>query len=271
MDKYFKTNRKLWDDWAKVNVGSEIYDVEGFKKGRCMLPEVEVEEVGSVEGKSMLHLQCHFGQDTLCWARRGAKVTGVDFSEKGIDQAILLAKELDIPAKFICSNVYDLASVLDEKYDIVFTSIGVILWLPDLRRWAETVLHFLKPGGVFYIHEFHPAAYMLDDADDVKVPTIVYPYFNSGEPLRSELDGSYADPDADVHNTCYDWPHSMSEVVNSLIEVGLRIEFVNEFNYSVFKLLPFLIQGDDGMWRFDDIAGGLPLMFSIRATKGPLG
>ncbi len=267
MNEYFKTNRKLWDDLTKIHFESEFYDVEGFKKGKCMLLDVEIEEIGSVADKSLLHLQCHFGQDTLCWARLGAKVTGMDFSEKAIDQAILLAKELDIPARFICCDVYELARVLDEKYDIVFTSAGVLEWLPDLRRWADVISHFLKPNGIFYIHEFHPVAYMLDDADEVKTPTMRYPYFNSDEPLQVIMEGSYANPDADIHSTSYDWTHSMGEIINSLIEVGLRIEYVHEFNYSVCKLHPFLTQGDDRMWRFPGVAGGLPLMFSIRAIK----
>lgn len=267
MNDYFKTNRKLWDNLTKIHVESEFYDVQGFKKGRCMLPDVEIEEVGSVAGKSLLHLQCHFGQDTLCWARLGAEVTGMDFSQKAIDQATLLAKELGIPARFICSDVYELDKCLDEKYDIVFTSAGVLAWLPDLRRWAEVISHFLRPNGIFYIHEFHPAAYMLDDADDVKTPTIRYPYFNSDGPMRFEESGSYADPNADVDSTNYEWPHSMGEIINSLIEAGLEIEYLHEFNYCTYKSKPFLTQGDDRMWRFPNLAGGLPLMFSIRAVK----
>ena len=267
MNEYFKTNRKLWDDCTKIHFDSEFYDVQGFKKGKCTLPDVEIEEVGNVAGKNLLHLQCHFGQDTLCWARLGAKVTGMDFSEKGINQAVLLANELDIPARFICCNVYDLTEHLDEKYDIVFTSAGVLNWLPDLRLWAEVISHFLKPNGIFYIYEFHPTTYMFDDADDAKTPTIRYPYFNLDEPLRFEFDGSYAEPDADIHNTNYEWTHSMGEIINSLIEAGLKIEYLHEFNYCPYKLHPFSTQDDDGMWRFSDIAGGLPLMFSIRAIK----
>lgn len=267
MNEYFKTNRKLWDDLTKIHFESEFYDVEGFKKGKCTLLDVEIEQVGSVAGKSLLHLQCHFGQDTLCWARLGAKVTGMDFSQKAIDQAILLAKELDIPARFICCDVYELDRHLDEKYDIVFTSAGVLAWLPDLSRWADIISHFLKPNGIFYIHEFHPAAYMFDDADDAKTPTVRYPYFKLDEPLYFEESGSYADPDADIHNINYEWTHSMGEIINSLIEAGLTIEYLHEFNYSVCKLHPFLTQGDDRMWRFPSVTGGLPLMFSIRAVK----
>jgi len=267
VNEYFKTNRKLWDDLTKIHFESEFYDVEGFKKGKCTLLNVEIDEVGSVTDKSLLHLQCHFGQDTLCWARLGAKITGMDFSKKAIEQAISLAKELDIPARFICCDVYELAKHLDEKYDIVFTSAGVLAWLPDLKRWAEVISHFLKPNGIFYIREFHPAAYMFDDADNVKTPTIRYPYFKLDEPLRFEESGSYANPNADINSIDYEWTHSMSEIINSLIEAGLKIEYLHEFNYCTYKSHPFLTQGDNGMWRFSDVVGGLPLMFSIRAVK----
>ena len=267
MDKCFKTNRKLWNDLTKIHFESEFYDVEGFKKGKCMLPDVEIKEVGNVVGKSLLHLQCHFGLDTLCWARLGAKVTGVDFSEKAINQATLLAKELDINASFICCDVYELANCLDEKYDIVFTSAGVITWLPYLRQWAEVISHFLKPNGIFYIHEFHPTANIFDDVDEAKSPTIRYPYFKLDEPLHIKSEGSYADPGADIDSTSYEWCHGMGEIVNSLIEAGLKIEYLHEFNDGIYKSHPFLVQGDDGMWRFPGVAGGLPLMFSIRAAK----
>ena len=253
---------------TNIHFGSAFYDVEGFKKGKCTLLDVEVEEVGDVAGKSLLHLQCHFGQDTLCWSRLGAEVTGVDYSEKAIAQANLLAKELGISATFICSDVYELDSHLDGKFDVIFTSAGVISWLPDLRGWAETILSFLKPRGVFYIREFHPAAYMFDDSEESRIPAVRYPYFKLDEPMRFKNDGSYADPDADVIRTTYEWSHGIGEIVNALIDAGFKMDFLHELNYSSYKSHPFLIQGQDGMWRYPGLAGGLPLMFSIRAIKG---
>lgn len=267
MAEYFKTNRKLWDDLTKIHFESEFYDVEGFKKGKSTLLKVELDEVGDVAGKRLLHLQCHFGQDTLCWARLGAEVTGVDFSEKAINQATSLGKELDISAKFVCCDVYELAKHIEEKYDIVFTSAGVLAWLPDLKRWADVISHFLKPNGIFYIREFHSAASIFDDANDAKTPTVRYPYFKLDKPLYFEDSGSYAAPDAKVDFVSYEWIHGMGEIINSLIEAGLEIEYLHEFNYCTYQSHPFLAQGDDGMWRFSDVQGGLPLMFSIRAIK----
>jgi len=265
MDKYLKANKKLWDDLTKIHYESDFYDVEGFKKGNCSLTDIEVEEVGDVTGKSLLHLQCHFGQDTLSWARRGADVTGVDFSEKGINQAISLAKELDIPAKFIRCDIYELDKNLDDKFDIVFTSAGVLIWLPDSKRWAEIISHFLKPKGIFYIREFHPFTYIFND--EAETPIIGYPYFKTNKPIESGDDVDYANPNIMVEGTSYEWPHSMAEIINSLINAGLKIEFLHEFNYSVCQLYSFLKKCDDGMWRYDGAEGDLPLMFSIRAIK----
>jgi SAM-dependent methyltransferase len=265
MDEYFKANQKMWDEITPVHYHSNFYDVDGFKKGKCTLLDVEVEEVGDVTGKSLLHLQCHFGQDTLCWARRGANVTGVDFSEKGVEQAISLSKELDIPAKFICCDIYDLDKKLNEKFDVIFTSAGVLIWLEDLKRWAEIIAHFLKPNGVFYIREFHPVEMLFDDESET--PKIKYPYFKSDKPLKFEPAPDYADPDYTVESIDYEWTYSMGDIINSLIGAGLDIEYLHEFNYSQFKSHPFLTQGKNRMWRYEGIKGGLPLMFSIKARK----
>ncbi|MCG2767215.1 MAG: class I SAM-dependent methyltransferase, partial [Anaerolineae bacterium] len=172
MTNYLETNRELWNGWAKLHIESAYYDVEGFKAGGESLHPLEIEEVGDVSGKTLLHLQCHFGQNTLSWARRGARVTGVDFSDDAIALACSLSRELDIEAEFIRSDIYDLPEVLDRQFDIVFTSYGVLCWLPDLTRWAEIVARYLSPGGTFYIAEFHPLLTMFDDAGE----RLAFPY-----------------------------------------------------------------------------------------------
>ena len=263
MNEYLKTNRDLWDKWTGIHVESKFYDVPGFKAGKCSLLDVDVAEMGDVTGKSLLHLQCHFGQDTLSWARRGATVTGVDFSTKAIAQAKTLASECNLDARFICCNLYDLPKHLDETFDIVFTSAGVLLWLPDLHQWAQLIRRYLKPGGMFYIREFHPFACMMDT--DKPEPT--EPYFKVGHPQKWTLEGSYANPDADIIADSYDWPVAMGEIVTELINAGLQIEFLHEFDYSQCQLMSYLKQSDDGQWRYNDLPGGLPLMFSIRAIK----
>lgn len=166
MEKYFQANRKLWDSWIQLNAASASYDVAGFKQGKCTLLYIECEEVGDVKGKNLLHLQCYFGMDTLSWARRGANVMGVDFDERAITLARFLTNELKIPANFTCCNIYDLPQHLAGEFDIVFTSEGVLCWLPDLKRWAEIIAHFLKSNGFFYIHEFHPFEYIFDDSNE---------------------------------------------------------------------------------------------------------
>lgn len=235
MDEYMTSNRRLWDDWTAIHEKSKFYDVEGFRNGRSSLKSIELEELGDVSGKTLLHLQCHFGIDTMSWARLGAEVTGVDFSEQAIELACSLSEETGIPARFVRSNIYDLPDVLSDEFDIVFTSYGVLSWLPDLRRWAKVISHFLKPGGVFYIVEAHPLAYVFDDENEVGL-RVRYPYFHGPEPLRFETHGSYAVPDADHHSVEYSWDHSLGEILNSLVAAGLRVEHLHEFPYCAWKI-----------------------------------
>ena len=266
MDKYLKNNRELWNEITPIHACSAFYDVEGFKKGRSsMLYPIELEEMGDVTGKSLLHLQCHFGMDTLSWARLGAKVTGVDFSDKAIELARSLSKELEIEADFICSDIYKLPDVLDEEFDIVYTSAGVLCWLPDLKRWAEVISHILKPGGFFYILEGHPFMMVFDDSPDVTEPKVHYSYFHDPEPMKFEPEEDYAIPGVITKHGSYEWTHSMSDIINSLISSGLRIEFLHEFPMIFFKRFPFMEQDDDGLWQIK--GNKLPLVFTLKATK----
>ena len=266
MDKAGESNLKVWDSWVEGHAGSEFYDVAGFKAGRCTLKPIEVAEVGDVAGMRLLHLQCHFGMDTLSWARRGARVTGADFSPKAISLATSLAVELDLPAEFVCSDIYDLPQNLEGKFDIVYTSAGVLCWLADLAGWARVIAQFLAPDGFFYIREFHPFAGMLDDGADA--PRVRYPYFHQADPLVFDGGGdSYAGGKTPPGGATHEWPHSLSDVIQSLIDAGLRIEFLHEFPFTTYQAYPFLKRGDDGLWRYP---GGpdLPLMFSVKASAG---
>jgi SAM-dependent methyltransferase len=266
MDDYMKNNRELWNEITPIHAQSKFYDVEGFKKGSSgMLYPVELEEMGDVRGKSLLHLQCHFGMDTLSWARLGAKVTGVDFSDKSIALARSLSEELGMEADFICSDIYKLSDVLYEKFDIVYTSGGVLCWLPDLKKWAEIISHFLKPGGFFYILEGHPFSCVFDDSPDATEPKVKYPYFHGPEPDKWEPEGDYAEPDAVVTHGSYEWTHSMGDIINSLIATGLRIEFLHEFPEIFYKCYAFMEQDDSGRWRVK--GDKLPLIFTLKATK----
>jgi SAM-dependent methyltransferase len=258
-----ETNRKVWDERTAIHVGSAWYDVEGFKQGRCSLRSVELGEVGDVTGKRLLHLQCHFGLDTLSWARRGAKVTGVDFSPEAIAIARRLADEVHLDAEFVCSDVNDLPRALDGLFDIVFTSYGVLAWLPDLVRWAEVIARFLDDGGTFYIVEKHPLSRALVEEEGKLVAA--KPYLDVG-PIVVRSERTYADSDATLTNDTYcQWRHSLGDVINALTGAGLRIEFLHEFPFSLWHLRS-MVQSEDGWWRLSD-RDDLPLMFSLRARK----
>ena len=267
MNKYMDRNRETWNAWTDLHEKSEEYDIASFKKGDCRLHSIERAELTDVAGKSLLHLQCHFGLDTLSWAQRGARVVGVDFSEHSIELAKRISKETGIDAEFICSNIYDLPDVLDEKFDIVFTSYGVLIWLPDMDRWGRVVSHFLKPAGTFFIAEFHPFACVFDDNPGVVEPKIGYPYFHQDEPLRFEGKGSYAAPESDYVSVTHEWSHSMSDIVNALIKAGLTIEHLHEFPYCASKMNDGQVKGEDGWWRMKTLQESIPLSFSIKARK----
>lgn len=267
-DEYRKANRALWNEWTRIHAKSEFYNVEGFKAGRSTLNSFELEEMGDVAGKSLLHLQCHFGMDTMSWARVGAKATGVDFSDEAVRLAEQLNQELGLDAEFVCSDLYELPEVLKGQFDIVYTSNGVLAWLPDLTRWAQVVAHFLKPGGTFYMAELHPFALVFDDENSSEL-RVRYPYFHNPEPMVFEVQGTYADREAEVEQKLeYEWTHSLSEILNSLIKAGLRIDFLHEFSFCTYEMLPGLMErGEDGLWRLKENDGSLPLMFSLKAVK----
>jgi len=268
MNEHLDANLAWWNERVLHHAASKFYDVESFKKGRITLMPLERRELGSVEGRSLLHLQCHFGLDTLSWARLGAQVTGADFSTEAISLARALASELEIDANFVQSDIYDLPGVHNAVYDIVYTSYGVLSWLPDLTRWAQVIAHFLKPGGTFYIAEIHPFAYVFNDEDDAEDLEVHYPYFHHPEPLRFEFDGSYAAPEVRTnHNVTYEWSHSLSDVINAVLCAGLQLEFLHEFPFASFKMYPFLEEGKDGWWWLEGKSGSIPMTFSLKATR----
>jgi SAM-dependent methyltransferase len=266
MDEFLKANQKLWDEWTGEHEKSPFYDLEGFKAGKERLKSIELEEVGDVRDKSLLHLQCHFGLDTLAWARHGATVTGVDLSSESIALARSLSDELQVPATFVCSDILTLPENLQGQFDIVFTSYGILHWLRDLKRWAQVIDHFLKPGGFFYIVEDHPfmRVFSSDPEFGIKPDN---PYFFSEEPYKAETAGTYATNFQGKKRTYYMWDHSIGEVINSLIDAGLRIEFLHEFPFALRAKFPNMVEGKDGYWRFPGEFRMIPLLFSLKAGK----
>jgi SAM-dependent methyltransferase len=266
MDDYLQANQRLWDQWTLEHEKSSFYDLAGFRAGKDRLRSIELSELGNVSGKTLLHLQCHFGMDTLAWARRGAVATGVDLSENSIALARSLSQELNISARFYCSDIYELPEILSGEFDIVFTSYGVLHWLRDLKRWGEIIAHFLKPNGIFYIVEDHPFFRMFTTEDEIKMK-VANPYFFSEKPDQVEMAGSYATENQGESATFYIWNHSLGEILGALIDTGLSIEFLHEFPYAARAKFPFMEKGQDGWWRLPAQYVQIPFLFSLQARK----
>ncbi|NIG55988.1 bifunctional 2-polyprenyl-6-hydroxyphenol methylase/3-demethylubiquinol 3-O-methyltransferase UbiG [Chitinophaga sp. Cy-1792] len=260
--KWFSVNKQLWNNKTEVHLRSEFYAVAGFKAGKSSLNQVELTEVGEVAGKQLLHLQCHFGMDTISWAKQGAVVTGLDLSDKAIDTATALAAELQVPATFVCANVYDTVQVIPGVFDIVYTSYGTIGWLPDLDIWANAIATKLKPGGFFYMVDFHPIVWMFDD----QFTKIQYSYFNHA-PIVETTNGTYADRQADLHDTAYGWNHPTSEVLNALKRAGLTLDFFNEHASSPYNCFANTVEVTPGEFQIKGLEDKIPMLFSLKCTK----
>jgi len=261
-EDYIRKNKDAWDKRTGVHLDSAFYDVAGFLKGRSSLNPTELALLGNVQDKRILHLQCHFGQDSLSLARMGARVTGVDFSETAIEQARQLNAQLQLNADFVCCDLYDLPQHLDGQFDIVFTSYGVIGWLPDLQRWGAVISRFLKPGGRFVMVEFHPLVWIFDN----DFTHIRYSYFNT-ETIEEESTGSYTDRSAPIRYTEVSWNHSLDEVFNGLWQNGLQLTGFREYDFSHYPCFAGMHAAAEGAYRITALGDKAPLMYSLTALK----
>ncbi len=263
-EDWLETNRALWDERVPIHVGSDFYDVRRFLSGRSSLREFEPPEMGDVDGCTLVHPQCHFGLDTLSWARLGARVTGLDFSAPAVEAARSIAVQAGIEAEFVNANVYDAARALEgRRFDIVYTGLGAIIWLPDIDRWAQTMVSLLEPGGRFYLVEFHPITDVFAD-DSLELRRS---YFDRGPHVYDEP-GTYADLSAPTeHNRSVEWSHTLGDVISALVAAGLRIEFLHEHDHTLFPRWPFLEHDDAGIYRLPAGMPSLPLMYSLRAIR----
>lgn len=259
---YLKINKATWNDKTDVHIDSEFYDNAAFLNGKSTLNAIELELLDDVKGKKILHLQCHFGQDTMTFSRMGAKATGVDLSDKAIEKARGFATQLGLDTQFVCCDVYDAPNHLKEKFDIVFTSYGTIGWLPDLDKWGGVVSHFLKKGGQFIMADFHPVVWMLDN--DFR--EVHYNYFNV-EPIIEEEMGTYADRGAEMHSKTISWNHPTSEILNALIDSGLEVKRYNEYDYSPYNCFNHTEEFKKGKYRIMHLGNKIPMVYSILALK----
>jgi len=259
-DRYIELNRKLWDERVGHHMSSSFYKMDEFLKGHTSLNDIELDLLGDINGKTVLHLQCHFGQDTLSLARMGAKVTGVDLSPKGIEKARELNEQLGLDAKFICCNLYDLPQHLDDQFDVVFTSYGTVGWLPDMQRWAQVVSKYLKTGGLFIMAEFHPVVWMYNDA----FTEIKYPYFNK-EQIEETEEGTYTDRNAAIKLKSIGWNHDLAEVLQSLLNEGLQLQVFAEYDHSPYNVFTRMTEAMPGKFQLKD--GKLPLVYALKMTR----
>jgi len=267
-----RANRLSWDERVGIHLGPRGYDLSDLRAGHGRLHAIEEAELPSVAGKRILHLQCHFGADSLTLAQRGAEVVGLDFSVPAIKAARVLAAELGLAdrARFVQADVYDTLQAIPapHSFDIVFVTWGAITWLPDIKRWTEIVAAMLRRGGLLYLADGHPIAYVFDDATRSPdgMPGLFAPYF-SREPVVTEDPSDYIDPEALLANTrIYNWIHPIGDLVTSLIASGLTLDWLHEHDAVTWRMFAALIEDDSGLYRWPD-RPWLPLALSRAATR----
>lgn len=261
-ETYISINKNLWNQRTEWHVKSGFYAMDDFLKGKNSLNGPELALLGNIQGLSILHLQCHFGQDTISLSRMGADATGVDLSDVAIAHAVKIAADVGADTKFICSDIYDLPQHLTKQFDIVFTSYGTIGWLPDLDKWANIVHQFLKPGGRFIFAEFHPVMWMFDNM----FTKVAYSYFTS-EPIVETENGTYADKSAPIQTTSMSWNHGLAEVFNSLQQQGMEPVSFNELDYSPYNCFSNMEEVETGKFMIRGLEHKLPVMYTFCMKK----
>lgn len=269
-----EANHRNWDERTPVHLASRMYDVEGFIADSQRITSVvglDLPEVaphlpgGSVTGLRLVHLQCHLGLDTLSWARLGAQVTGLDVSGASVAAAGEIAQRAGLPARFVRSDVHDAAAALGERYDVVYTGVGALVWLPDLPRWARVVADLLVPGGVLHLREDHPVLYALDAERTDGRLVLTRSYFDTGA-HRHDESATYTDGVAEfTHPTTYEWAHTISDVVQALIDTGLRLTALREHRTVPWPALPGMVEAAGG-WALPQGGEPAPLSYSLTAA-----
>jgi 2-polyprenyl-3-methyl-5-hydroxy-6-metoxy-1,4-benzoquinol methylase len=265
--KWVDLNRSWWDERVPSHATSAFYDLDAFRKGRDDLRPFEADELGiDPAGVDLLHLQCHLGTDTLSWARRGARVVGLDFSEPAIASAKVLAADIGLAerAEFVQADVYDAVDAVDGRtFDVVYTGIGALSWLPDITKWAKVAAALVRPGGLLYVVEIHPFMWTWSDTEE---PEMQFSYF--GDVESHDATGSYTDRKlATKHNHVFEHNWAMGPVITAVVNAGLTIELVGEHEIGMEQRWPFMRRDDDGFWVMPDDRPSIPQLWSLRARK----
>ncbi|MGD0311920.1 MAG: class I SAM-dependent methyltransferase [Acidimicrobiales bacterium] len=258
------TNLAWWQEAAPLHAASDFYGLDALRSGSDFMRPFELAELGDVSGRDLVHLQCHIGTDTLSWARRGARVVGLDFSANALEVARGLAAGCGVDVEFVRADVHEAPVALNHRrFDVVYTGVGALNWLPDLDAWARVVHDLLRPDGVLYLSEIHPL--VLGLSEDGR--TLVHDILAAAYGERSEPRGTYAVPDAELSNqTTFERAHAVSEVLTAVLDCGLTVELVREHSYTNAPW-PWLVRGDDRMFRLPDGWPRYPLAYSLRARK----
>ena len=272
MEDYRIVNRAGWDERVPAHVASPDYQVERFAEDPGFLSSVvrfDLPRLGAISGLRGVHLQCHIGTDTVSLARLGASMTGLDFSAPAVEQARRLAQRIGADATFVQAEVYSAAEVLGRgAFDLVFTGIGALCWLPDIRRWASVVAALLRPGGRLFIREGHPMLWSLDETRP-GVLAVEYPYFERPEPIVFEDEGTYVQTDAVfTQNRTHSWNHGLGEMITALMAEGMALTGLAEHDSVPWEALPGQMeQLGGGEWRLADRPWRLPHSYTLQAVK----
>jgi 2-polyprenyl-3-methyl-5-hydroxy-6-metoxy-1,4-benzoquinol methylase len=268
--EFDRVNKQYWDQLVELHSEGDVYSVETFLGGECILDPLVRTEIGDVAGKSIVHLQCHFGLDTLSLARLGARVTGVDFSPKGIATARRLSADSGVPGTFVESRIEEAPAKISERFDMAYVTWGALNWLPDLKPWAETIATLLKPGGFLYLAEFHPLAQAIDmnETGAGGKLAIAYPMIGKAVARQWTSDTDYADEKTRLPiDKTWEWNHGLGEVFSSLLGAGLRIDYFREHPFLAWRSFPAMVAIDDRFFGLPEHLPAVPLAYSLKARK----
>jgi SAM-dependent methyltransferase len=270
VEDYFAANLANWNDRVPIHAGPDGYGIEAFVREPARVTDVvdfDRRYLGDVRGRTLLHMQCHIGTDTLSWAKLGAKVTGIDFSSPALSVARDMAARLGLDARFVESELYASPTVLGDRFDIVYTGVGAINWLPDIARWAEVVAGFTRPGGTFYMREAHPILWALDDERDDDELVVSFPYFETADPVTWDEETTYHGSGVLEHTTTHSWNHGIGEILTAILDAGFRIDLFEEHRFVEWLAVRHMVEDEGRFVLPDQQRDRVPLMYSLRAIR----